>query len=95
VTETPDLDALRSAIDAVDAEILSLVAKRIGLVLEVAEFKRARAMPIYDAARERKVIERLIALAPEHLDDQLVRRVFERIIDESRRIEQHKAASSS
>jgi chorismate mutase len=92
VTDTPDLETLRLAIDAVDAEILSLVAKRIGLVLEVADYKRNRSMPVYDPARERTVIDRLIGLAPETLDAQLVRRIFERIIDESRRIEQHKAS---
>ena len=93
MTEAPDLDTFRSAIDAVDAEILALVAKRIGLVLEVADYKRNRAIPVYDPARERMVIERLIGLAPEGLDAQVVRRIFERIIDESRRIEQHKAST--
>ena len=89
MTDAQELETLRVAIDAVDAEILSLVAKRIGLVLQIADYKRGRALPIYDPARERSVIDRLIGLAPASLDAQLVRRVFERIIDESRRIEQH------
>ena len=93
MTDVPELETLRAAIDAVDAEILSLVAKRIGLVLQIADCKRSRALPIYDPARERAVIDRLIGLAPNSLDAQLVRRVFERIIDESRRIEQHQASS--
>ena len=87
-----ELQTIRAAIDAVDAEILSLVAKRISLVLQIADYKRARDMQIYDPARERAVIDRLIGLAPETLDAQIVRRIFERIIDESRRIEQHKAS---
>ena len=89
MTDAPELEALRAAIDAVDAEILWLVGKRIELVLQIAEYKRSRALPVYDPARERTVIDRLIGLAPSTLDAQLVRRVFERIIDESRRIEQH------
>jgi chorismate mutase len=89
VSDTSDLESLRIAIDTVDAEILTLVARRIGLVLQIADYKRGRAMPVYDPARERNVIDRLIALAPATLDAQVVRRVFERIIDESRRIEQH------
>jgi chorismate mutase len=89
VTDASDLENLRTAIDTVDAEILALVAKRIGLVLQIADFKRGRALPVYDPARERNVIDRLMALAPATLDAQVVRRVFERIIDESRRIEQH------
>jgi chorismate mutase len=89
VSDASDLENLRTAIDTVDAEILALVAKRIDLVLQIADYKRGRAMPVYDPARERNVIDRLIALAPASLDAQVVRRVFERIIDESRRIEQH------
>jgi chorismate mutase len=94
VTDAPDLDSLRSAIDAVDSEILSLVARRIGLVLQIADYKRGRDMPVYDPARERSVIDRLIGVAPENLDAQVIRRIFERIIDESRRIEQHKASKA-
>ena len=91
MTEQLRLEDLRNSIDAVDAEILSLVARRIGLVLQIAEFKRQREMPVYDPERERAVIERLIGIAPSQLDAGLVRRIFERIIDESRRVEQHQA----
>ena len=94
MTDATDLDALRSAIDAVDSEILSLVARRIGLVLRIADYKRSRDMPVYDPTRERAVIDRLIGVAPENLDAQVIRRIFERIIDESRRIEQHKASKA-
>jgi len=94
VTDATDLDALRSAIDAVDSEILSLVARRIGLVLRIADYKRSRDIPVYDPTRERAVIDRLIGVAPENLDAQLIRRIFERIIDESRRIEQHEASKA-
>ena len=90
----PDLENLRSAIDAVDSEILSLVARRIGLVLRIADYKRSRDIPVYDPTRERAVIDRLIGVAPENLDAQLIRRIFERIIDESRRIEQHEASKA-
>jgi len=91
VTEEVQLQQLREAIDTVDAEILRLVASRVELVLRIAEFKRERQMPVYDPDRERAVIERLLSLAPSNLDPQLVRRIFERIIDESRRVEQHQA----
>jgi len=89
VTEEAQLDELRHAIDTVDTEILRLVEQRVALVLRIAEYKRAKLMPVYDPNRERAVIDRLLGLAPAHLDPQLVRRIFERIIDESRRVEQH------
>ncbi len=92
MTDAPELETLRAAIDTVDAEILLLVAKRIGLVLQIADFKRNGGIPVYDPVRERTVIDRLIELAPASLDAQVIRRVFERIIDESRRIEQHQSS---
>ena len=83
-----DLDALRKAIDEVDARLLELIAERVRLVLKVGEYKRERGIPVYDPERERLLLERLTSRAPEPLKGDTVRRVFERLIDESRRLEQ-------
>jgi chorismate mutase len=85
----PELESLRQAIDAVDQKILELVSERIRLVMQVGDFKRERNLPVYDADRERTMLERLASQATPPLDGTTVRRVFERIIDEARRIEQH------
>ena len=84
----PELDELRRAIDEVDRKILELAAERVRLVLEIGDIKRARNMPVYDPERERRVLENLAALAREPLDATTVKRIFERLIDESRRLEQ-------
>jgi chorismate mutase len=80
---------MRSEIDRVDAQILDLIVRRISLVRRIGEYKRERGLPVYDAERERLVIQRLTQAVPEELDPQVIRRVFERIIDESRGVEQH------
>ena len=85
----PELDALRRAIDDVDRRLLALIAERVNIVLKVGDYKRQRSLSIYDPERERIMIEQLIKLAPQPLNAEIVRRVFERVIDESRRIEQH------
>jgi chorismate mutase len=85
----PELDSLRRAIDDVDRRILELIAERVGIVLQVGDYKRRRSLPIYDPERERSMIEQLIQIAPKPLNAEIVRRIFERVIDESRRIEQH------
>lgn len=85
----PELEELRRAIDAVDQRILDLVAERVRLVLRVGDVKRERKMEVYDPDRERRILDRLAALAPPPLDGTTVRRVFERLIDEARRLEQH------
>jgi chorismate mutase len=88
----PELEELRRAIDEVDRKILQLVAERVRLVLEVGDIKRGRNLPVYDPERERRVLESLSSNAPEPLDAATIKRIFERIIDESRRLEQHHVA---
>lgn len=85
----PDIDELRQAIDDIDRRILELVAERVRVVLAVGDYKRKNGVPVYDPERERSVLARLASLAPEPLDGDTVRRIFERLIDESRRLEQH------
>ena len=85
----PDLAELRRAIDAIDGTILELLAERVRLVLAVGDHKRRAGVAVYDPERERRILERLCARAEPPVDAGTVRRVFERVIDESRRIEQH------
>lgn len=89
VTTKADLDQLRRAIDAVDLQILKLLHERVRLVMAVGEYKRERDMPVYDPERERVLLERLCRAAEPPLDAETIRRIFERLVDESRRIEQH------
>lgn len=91
----PELEALRRSIDDLDARILELVAERVKVVLAVGQFKRTNNLAAYDPERERKMLERLCGQAPEPLDAGTVRRIFERLIDESRRIEQHSMSRHS
>jgi chorismate mutase len=87
MTDAAPLAELRKAIDAIDSEILRLLGERAGLVVRLGAIKRASGLPIHDPERERAILDRLSRGAPEPLDAGTVRRVFERIIDESRRIE--------
>jgi monofunctional chorismate mutase len=89
VTSKLSLDELRAKIDEVDQQLLRLLHQRVALVMAVGEYKRERDIPVYDPARERALLERLSKGAEPPLDAHTVRSIFERIVDESRRIEQH------
>jgi chorismate mutase len=84
-----ELDSLRQTIDDLDTRILELIAERVRVVLAVGDYKRRVGMAVYDPERERRMLERLCARAPHPLAGDTVRRIFERLIDESRRLEQH------
>ena len=89
VTTNSGLEELRRGIDAVDQQILKLLHERVQLVMQVGEYKRQRGIPVYDAERERALLDRLCRMAEPPLDAETIRRIFERLVDESRRIEQH------
>ncbi|HEX3773466.1 MAG TPA: chorismate mutase [Polyangiaceae bacterium] len=87
-----ELEELRRSIDDLDGRILDLVAERVRVVLAVGQYKRKNKIAVYDPERERRMLDRLCAQAKHPLDAETVRRIFERLIDESRRIEQHSIA---
>ena len=82
------LEELRREIDDIDDEILKWVARRLEKVLAVGDLKKRHGLNAYDPDRERLILDRLANRAPAPLDPQAVRRVFERLIDESRTAEQ-------
>ncbi|MBI4617456.1 MAG: chorismate mutase [Planctomycetes bacterium] len=86
--ETADpLDRKRGELDEIDDRILELLNRRIDRVLEIGRLKAASGLPVYDPEREKRILARLLAVNPGPLDAPAVARIFERVIDESRRIE--------
>ena len=55
-TESRPLPVLRAMIDALDRDLLQIMARRMSLVAEVAAYKRAHGVRIRDAVREREVL---------------------------------------
>ena len=61
VTPRDALEPARAEIYTVDAQLAALFERRMAAVLQVAEYKRAHGLPIYDAAREAAVLEKAAA----------------------------------
>jgi len=53
-----NLDEIRDEINSIDKELVKLLEKRFNLVLEIAGYKAARNLPIFDSEREKIVIEK-------------------------------------
>ena len=81
------LDTLRQRIDELDEQIVRLLSERAACALEIGHEKKARNMEIYQPAREADVLHHVQAINPGPLDDGAIKRLFERIIDEARRLE--------
>jgi len=86
------LDDWRRRIDGIDEQLMRLLNSRSACAVEVGRVKRALGLPIYSPERESAVLERVMRENPGPLEPTAVKRVFERIIDEARRLERLAAA---
>jgi len=81
------IEEWRRRIDAIDDQLVRLLNSRSACVVEIGRIKRALGLPLYAPEREVALLERVLRENPGPLDGAAVRRLFERIIDESRRLE--------
>ena len=81
------LDDLRKKIDALDEALVRLLNTRAACALEIGRCKKQIGLAIYQPSREAEVLGHVQSINPGPLDDGAVRRLFERIIDEARRLE--------
>ena len=81
------IDEIRVQIDNLDSELLRIFNERASLALKIGELKKGLDLPVYDPAREKRIFLRMTAENPGPLDDQAIVRLFERVVDESRRLE--------
>ena len=82
------LEGCRREIDEVDVRILELLNQRTRVVEEIGRIKRSLAMPIYEPRREDQVFRNVTDNNQGPLPADAVKRIFERIIDEMRRVQQ-------
>jgi chorismate mutase len=88
------LHEYRRLIDETDAQLLALLNRRAELVIAIAHLKHAQGLPVHIPAREMEVLTQVIANNTGPLDEHAVRRLFESIIAESRRLE-HRVLGTS
>ena len=81
------ITGFREEIDRLDSQLLSIFNRRASLALEIGRIKKILDLPVYDPSREKRIFERMKGDNPGPLDDGAVVRLFERVIDESRRLE--------
>jgi chorismate mutase len=82
-----NIEDWRDEIDRLDEQLVKLLNARSQCAIELGRIKRDLGLAIYSPDREREVIAHVTGINPGPLDRTAVRRLFERIIDESRRIE--------
>ena len=81
------MQRLRENIDQVDSVLVKLLNQRARWALEIGEVKKEAAIPVYQPDREKQVLQRVQSQNRGPLGQAAMQRLFERIIDESRRLE--------
>ena len=82
------LDDLRKDIDRVDEVLVRLLNERARCVCEIGRLKKEQGVEIYQPDREKDVLKHVRDVACEGpLGPEAIGRLFERIIDEARRLE--------
>lgn len=81
------IETARRDIDAIDDRLVELLNRRAERVGEIGRAKRRLDEPIYQPDREEEIFARVRTQNRGPLDDEALRRLFERILDEARRLE--------
>ncbi|PYR41998.1 MAG: chorismate mutase [Acidobacteria bacterium] len=82
------LDELRDDIDRVDEVLVRLLNERARVACEIGRIKKDLGIEVYQPEREKQVLAHVRGIAAEGpLGPDAIARLFERIIDEARRLE--------
>ena len=87
-TNVPLFEKLRSRIDEIDLQILSLLAARQAIAKDIGLQKKRMGLDLIDSAREQAVIERLVKQVKPPLTARDVKAIFTEIISAARSIQQ-------
>ena len=88
------IDELRQRIDQLDERLVELLSERAHCALEIGTLKKALGLEVYQPEREAEVLHHVQSHGRQTgspLEGDAIVRVFERIIDEARRIERASA----
>ena len=77
-----DLLSYRNQIDEIDTQIRQLFIKRMNLVKEIAEYKMAHDIAVYDSTRELEVIAKNI----ESLEEKTYQPYYQSVIEEMMKV---------
>ena len=81
------IDDLRGRIDDIDAQLVRLLNARAECALAIGQEKKILGLNVYQPGREAEVLAHVQAINTGPLDNAAIRRLFERVIDEARRLE--------
>ena len=90
-----DISDWRKKIDELDRKLVDLLSQRAHAAHEIGKLKLGAGMPIYEPDRERNVFNNVRGVNAGPLPDRDLLRIYERIMDVMRQIQQEEIAPST
>ena len=82
-----EITKVRNRMDELDARLVALLNERASCAQEIGRLKDTVGLKVYQPQREREVLSHVRSENTGPLDGEAITRLFERIIDEARRLE--------
>ena len=82
-----DIQELRQKINEIDAQLVKQFDERMHVALEIAKYKKANHLPVFDPARERDVLNKQVAAVDEDMA-MYVKLLYNTLFDLSRSYQQ-------
>jgi len=89
------LSRCREKIDDIDRRLVALLNERTCIVEEIGRVKREAKLAIYEPKREDQVFENITSSNGGPMSGDGLKRIFERIIDEMRRVQKDRMVETS
>jgi chorismate mutase len=90
-----DIAEWRKKIDEIDGRLVELLSERASAAHEIGRLKRKARLPIYEPDREQTVFDHVRRVNPGPLPNSDLVRIYERIMDIMRQIQQEEIAPES
>lgn len=84
------LGKLREEVDIIDSEIVKFLTKRINVSVEIGSIKKTIGLDTYDPRREYEIDDNINKLSEDPFVRKSLKRIYERIIDESRAVQRER-----
>lgn len=79
-----NLEECRKEINEIDGKLVELLVQRMYLSVDVAAYKKANGLPVYDAEREQSLLHRIEMLAGDTYRESVLA-IYETILVESKK----------
>jgi chorismate mutase len=85
----------RERIDRIDRRLVEILNERASIVEEIGRVKKDAKLAVYEPKRESEVFDNITSHNGGPLTADVLKRIFERIIDEMRRIQKDRMADEN